>query len=458
MNAARGERNRSASPPRWLRARLRPHFDVLSTFAAQALALVAGLATGVITARVLGAHGRGELTLALLIPAIASLLFGAGAAGASTYLTGSGRATVREVAQTGSLLSIAGTALAVIVLASLQLTGGLALISHGVPAERVWLAFIGLPFAMVTASFAGLLLGQQRVRAAAAVSLTQTCVTFVLTAILLLGMRMGVVGGIAANIAGAMISLLLAVRLLGIGGGSLRPRVHRVVARMTLSYAARGDLGNLSQFLNYRLDSFIVNGYVGLAAVGVYSVATRLAELIWLVPNAVSTVIFSRASASHAQALNVSTPRTFRRTSLVVFASTAGLASISYPLIHVLFGSGFGRAVAALLLLLPGVALLGCGNVLTNEIAGRGHPGLNSLNAATTLVATIVLDLLLIPRWGINGAAIASTVTYSVNACLAALIYCRVSSTPLTGLFHLGSTTSSGQTAPGTSEPTALSP
>ena len=84
MNAARGERNRSASPPRWLRARLRPHFDVLSTFAAQALALVAGLATGVITARVLGAHGRGELTLALLIPAIASLLFGAGAAGATT--------------------------------------------------------------------------------------------------------------------------------------------------------------------------------------------------------------------------------------------------------------------------------------------------------------------------------------------------------------------------------------
>lgn len=67
-----------------------------------------------------------------------------------------------------------------------------------------------------------------------------------------------------------------------------------------------------------------------------------------------------------------------------------------------------------MLALLPGVILLGGAKVLTNEIAGWGYPQYNSFNAGVALILTVILDLILIPRFGILGAALASSIAYTV--------------------------------------------
>jgi O-antigen/teichoic acid export membrane protein len=103
------------------------------------------------------------------------------------------------------------------------------------------------------------------------------------------------------------------------------------------------------------------------------------------------------------------------------------LALLGPLLISIVFGPAFSASYAPLLALLPGIVLLGGGKVLTSELAGRGYAHYNSINAGMALVLTVVLDLALIPRLGVTGAAIASTVAYSVIFVTAVFFYLLVS-------------------------------
>ncbi len=210
-------------------------------------------------------------------------------------------------------------------------------------------------------------------------------------------------------------------------GATFTPLWDLSVMRPTFSFGLRGHIGNMLQFFNYRLDVFIVNYFLGPASVGIYIVSVRVAELLWYLPNAVGFVIFPKAAATRPEALNAFTPRVFRITLGLTALGALGLAVIGKPLIQVIFSSAFISAYVPMLVLLPGVVLLGGAKVLTNEIAGRGYPHYNSVNSGLALVLTVVLDLILIPRHGIVGAAVASSVAYAVIFFTAIGFYLTVS-------------------------------
>jgi O-antigen/teichoic acid export membrane protein len=90
-----------------------------------------------------------------------------------------------------------------------------------------------------------------------------------------------------------------------------------------------------------------------------------------------------------------------------------------------LYGEPFRPSIAALLWLLPGVVLFTIANVLAAYIAGIGKPHLNLWVSGISLVITIALDLILIPKLNIVGASIASTVSYSVSAVMLIMFFVR---------------------------------
>jgi len=65
--------------------------------------------------------------------------------------------------------------------------------------------------------------------------------------------------------------------------------------------------------------------------------------------------------------------------------------------------------------------------VLANDISGRGRPMLNTYIGGMSLVVNVLLNILWIPMYGINGAALASTVSYGVTLVVQLFVYCRVS-------------------------------
>ena len=66
---------------------------------------------------------------------------------------------------------------------------------------------------------------------------------------------------------------------------------------------------------------------------------------------------------------------------------------------------------------------MGGAKVLANELAGRGYPHYNSAVSAMALVVTLLLDVLLIPRWGAMGAAAASSVAYASSFFLSMTLH-----------------------------------
>jgi O-antigen/teichoic acid export membrane protein len=103
------------------------------------------------------------------------------------------------------------------------------------------------------------------------------------------------------------------------------------------------------------------------------------------------------------------------------------LAVAGGPFIRFLFSDRFSAAYLPMVALLPGAAMLGSAKVLSNNLAGRGFPHYNAIVSGTSLVVTITGDLLLIPRWGVLGASIASSLAYAVTLILTMFFFRRAS-------------------------------
>jgi len=100
----------------------------------------------------------------------------------------------------------------------------------------------------------------------------------------------------------------------------------------------------------------------------------------------------------------------------VSMAATPLLAGLSIVALPLLFGKDFQPAVVPACLLLVGLAVEGAAAVASAYLWGAGRPGANSVGMGVGVVITIALDLLLIPRYGASGAAIASSAAYLATA------------------------------------------
>lgn len=400
---------------------------VVTTFGVQWLVLGLALVNAAVVARELGPAGKGTVTLATLVTTSLVLFLGGGLNLANAYYAGSGRIELPRLTANAVAVALLVDGLAAILVAFLFLTGWWQRLLPGMPAGVLLLALAWFPALLLREYFLGVLQGRQRIPAVNLVNLIQALLTPVGTVGFVVGLGWGLIGAVLAVVVAGWAALGLTVWLVRQEGARLRPLWERTLLRTALSYGLRGWLANILQFFNYRLDTFLLNGFVGAAAVGLYSVAVALAEMLWYLPNAVGFVLFPRAAASSAAAMNRLTPRVLAVTLTLTALAAVALAVIGRYLIVLVFSVSFAAAYGPLLALLPGVVLLGGAKVLANDIAGRGFPQYNSLAAGVGLVVTVVGDLLLIPRYGAVGAGLASSAAYTMVFLMALFLYHRVS-------------------------------
>jgi O-antigen/teichoic acid export membrane protein len=104
---------------------------------------------------------------------------------------------------------------------------------------------------------------------------------------------------------------------------------------------------------------------------------------------------------------------------------------VAGPAVELLYSSRFSASAAVVRILVPGIVLFSAARVLGNDLAARGRPLVNSGIAGASVACNIALNLVLIPRYGINGAAWASTASYSVLFATTLFIYRRVAGVPV---------------------------
>jgi O-antigen/teichoic acid export membrane protein len=388
--------------------------NVTSTFLVQVLSLFFGITTSAIVARFLGPEGKGLVALALLVPGMLGLFLSGGIETSNVYFAGSRRLDISTLAANSVAFAILATISGTVIVGGLVATGWLERLMPGVPVLLILFAMLEFPLRVLLRYFSTILQGLQRIITVNLVNLSDFVLTLILTIAFVVGLRMGSTGAVLASVGAVAVNLVIVSFLLRRLGGVFKPVWNRAVMRSTLSFGLRGYIGNVFQFFNYRLDMLLVNFFLDPAGVGIYTVSVRLAELLWNLPNAVGFVIFPKAAATRPERMNTFTPRVFRITMILTTLGAIGLALLGKPFIQLIYSSAFTTAYIPMLALLPGVVLLGGAKVLTNEIAGRGYPHYNSITTGISLVLTVVLDLLLIPRYGVLGASLASSVSYSV--------------------------------------------
>jgi len=403
------------------------HVQVFITFLAQGSDLLLRTASVAVVARWLGPEGKGVLVLALLVPGMLGLFLDMGVSVSNVYFAGSGKLDVRKLLGSSIGLGLASTAFGLVLVAICIRVGLLGRLVPGVPAELLALAMANLPISLLSGYLLAVLQGLGRIVTVNIVKLLQGIIMFILTVLLVVMSGFGLWGALVAWLVGGLGCLSGAVFALRGEGTPFKPAWDVEATGKLLSFGLKGYVGNILQFFNYRLDMFLVNYFLGPASVGMYSVAVRLGEMLWYLPNAVGFVIFPKAASTDAEEMNTFTPKVFRTTLVLTAAGALALGAVGRPLIGFVFSDAFLPSYSSMLVLLPGVVLLGTSKVLTNEITGRGYPHYNSINAGTALVLTVILDLLLIPRYGISGAALASSVAYSVILFVAIGFYIAVS-------------------------------
>lgn len=407
--------------------------QVGSTLTAQIIHLLLSVINGALIARWFGAEGKGILQLVLLVPTMFGLLLAGGIGISNVHYLGSQRYSLSSLASNSVWFTLLGSALAAVLFGIGIVSGLLPLLLPDVPLALLALAMLGLPISLLVGYWNSLLQGLRLIGLLNSVKIATALLNLALSLTFLVVLDQGVEGIVYATLISGAISAVLLGLLLSRRGARFLQRWDRDVMLTTLRFGLRGQVGNVLQYFNYRLDVFIINVFLGTSSVGIYSVSTRLAELVWYFPNAVSFVIFPKAASTSGGIMNRFTPRVFRWTLAIAVLGAIGIAVIGRPLIRFIYTEAFLSAYLPLLLLLPGVVLLGAGRVLTSDIAGRGFPQYNSISAGLGLVVTVVLDLLWIPRFGINGAALASTVAYVATFAVSVVFYIRISQRVIEG-------------------------
>ena len=121
-----------------------------------------------------------------------------------------------------------------------------------------------------------------------------------------------------------------------------------------------------------RADLLVVNHFRGPAEAGVYSVASQFGLLLMLLPGVIATLLFPRVTAEQ-DARGETTCLVTRYTTFIMFLCC--LAAVPFSLLlPVLYGAAFTDATRLLLILLPGVYLMGLESVLVQHFNALGLP------------------------------------------------------------------------------------
>jgi O-antigen/teichoic acid export membrane protein len=379
----------------------------LGVFTTNVVVLGIGYLASILLARFLGADGRG---LVAVIQTGTSVLAGIGGIGtqhAATYYA-SRRPRLRA-AVLGNGLAQAGLLLVVSVSAALAAMGQLQ--QHVAPEydARIWLlAALLVPTFYLDVLVSNLLSAQGAFALRNRLSVAGRITTAAATVAIVGWLGWGVAGALVATAPTLLVPTMGGLRLLARNGISL----SRPVQAASLRYGARIQVGAMLNILNARFDVLLLSAFVPLATVGSYAIAQIVAELVLLFPNAMGYVLRAQVASGAARDDSLSAAA-LRLNGTLVAGCVLGVLVVGPPMILYGFGPDFHSALVPFFILLPGMWFLAAGGLVEDALAGRGRPGLSSILAGVEVVITIGLDLLLIPRYGAVGGAIASVCAYT---------------------------------------------
>jgi O-antigen/teichoic acid export membrane protein len=396
------------------------------TLAVRLLMTANSVVAGIIVARWLGAEGLGQLGVINVSVAMIVQLGSFGLPSANTYFIAKDQSRLLPVALNSLLFALLiGSALAF----GLTVTARLRPEWFGfISPELIRIAAISIPFQLITLIGLNIFLAVGDVRRFNVLDLSGQSFILINALIAVLVLNAGLVTLVTLNTVTSVVVGLVIAALVALHGANIKDesrwRLDLTLLGRMISYGLKFHISILAAALMFRADLLLVNHFHGASEAGVYIVSSQVGLMLMMLPGVIATLLFPRITAEQ-DVLGKITARVTRHTAFVMLFICMIAVPVSF-LLPLLYGQAFSDVTVQLLILLPGVYLVGVQSVLAQHFNAIGLPPAVPGFWVITLLVHVALLFVLVPPLAGRGAALASMLSY-VMIFVLMLLYFRTS-------------------------------
>lgn len=386
-----------------------------------------GLATSVLIARNLGPEANGVIASLLVYPSLFMTIGSLGIRQSTTYFVGKSVYSDEQIKRAIMQIWVASSIVSLICCYLLIRYVS----SQGTQLQYIFLAIMPIPFSLFNTYNSGFFLGKNEIQYFNRINWMPPVMTLLGTVLLTVIISGGVKGYLFSITLGPLLITVILIfknrysELFGL-------KVEWEVIKRMLSLGIVYAFALLVINLNYSLDIILLDKLSSNFETGIYSKGSNVTQYLWQIPMLVSTIVFARSSVSkdnHAFSKRIA--QLLRISFVLIGIGSIILLVFSKFIIIGLFGNEFIESVSVLNYLLPGVLLLTIFKVMNMDLAGKGMPWVSLKAMIPALVVNVLLNYLWIPEYGADGAALASTVSYSFAGLLFLYFYSRAAKLPI---------------------------
>ncbi len=392
--------------------------DVLKAFLTTGVVQIVNILSGIMLARILLVEGRGELAAATLWPTVVAALGTLAIHESITYHL-SRKTAPENTVLFSALVLVAG--LSVLASAVAFITVDVALAGYKsdvVTAARYCIAFIPLNYAGLC--LVGMFQGAMRLddwnilRAFVHVAYTVLIGLFYLAG---WGTPVGMV--FAMLLANGLLIVVAMVR--AAPRGWLRPS-RPLVVREVAGFGLRAHAGSVVQALAERVDQMFISVMIGSTGLGLYVVAVTVARLVAVPAATLSSLALTKIANGITPVARQDLFALYLRVTLaLVLPAMVLVMGFAGLILSIFFGPAFAAAKPVAMVLAVAMFLLGFKLVLAAGFKGLGRPLVPARGELAGLLCSVVSLAVLMPLYGLFGAAIAA-----VLAQAAGLVYMMI--------------------------------
>lgn len=227
-----------------------------------------------------------------------------------------------------------------------------------------------------------------------------------------------------------LISLIMMIPLMSISSLTGIKGVVKQIFQLGLV----NQLAYIAQVLNYRLSYYFLKKFFGLASTGMFSLGNQLSEGTWIVGRSIATIQYTRIANSKDRVYAAKlTLELAKFTFVVTVLMLAGMLCIPASW-FALFGKDFSSTRLIIMCLAVGIVSNAVSMMFSHYFAGLGKPVFNMLASMLGLVFTVGLGFTLIPRYGLVGAGLTASVSYTVMLIFQMIVFFRQTGERLSAL------------------------
>ena len=412
----------------------------LMTFGTRMGIVLVNIPTSILIARLLGTDGQGTYASAVAFPTMFAFIGLLGVDSAHTYLLSKRRYPLSQINSQSLILTLVFSAIIVpLYLLFLEHYGAASDPAlHSILTTGVFL----VPILLAKYFAIALFLGLQRIRWFNVANFIPALALLGFMCVNLFVIKGGAAGALIAYMASEVIVVAIGVGAAvrgsrgrnpgGETGDDMRPGVilskpSLGLLKKSLVYGLQGHVGNILTQFTYRFDMFLVLSMVGLKGQGLYSISVIMAEKLSHIPQSVQVVLFPKLSSMTVEEANELTPRVMRSSLLLTAVAGVVLYLLSRPLLVLFYTMEFAPAVNAFRILIPGIVALSVAKILSSDFSGRDKRIYQTVATAIAFGVNVVLCFVWIPRYGIEGAAWASTAAYTLQSGIMVVLFRKLS-------------------------------